>query len=94
MSEPTPGELEAEINYLQLTPLSDILANQLFVLFQLAAMYLGEIPARLGDAQLVIDIATSMINVGDERLGEHREIYRTALAEVQQAFVRASAVGN
>jgi len=94
MSEPTPDELEAEINYLQSTPLPDILANQLFVLFQLAAMYLGEIPARLGDAQLVIDIATSIIKVGDERLGEHHEIYRTALAEVQQAFVRASAVGN
>jgi hypothetical protein len=90
MSEPTAADLDAEITYLRSTPLADILANQLFVLFQIAAMYLGESPARLADAQLVIDIASSIIKTGDTRLGEHLEIYRTALAELQQAFVRAS----
>ena len=50
MSEPTPGDFESEIDYLRTTPVTDILANQLFVLFQIAAMYLGESPARLADS--------------------------------------------
>jgi hypothetical protein len=29
------------------------------------------------------------VNAGGERLGEHVELYRSALAEVQQAYVRA-----
>jgi hypothetical protein len=90
MSEPTPGELEAEINYLRTTPVTDILANQLFVLFQIAAMYLGETPARLSDAQLVIDVASAVIHTGGDRLGEHSAIYKSALTELQQAFVRAT----
>jgi len=94
MSEVNPSELEAEIDYLRTTPVTDIIANQLFVLFQIAAMYLGESPARLADAQLVIDVASSMITTGSTRLGEHGELYKTALAELQQAYVRASAASN
>ncbi len=91
MSEISPGEFDEEINYLRTTPITDILANQLFVLFQIAALYIGETPARLEEAQLVIDIASSIITTGEGRLGEHQTIYKNALAELQRAFVRASA---
>ena len=94
MSEPTPGDFESEIDYLRTTPVTDILANQLFVLFQIAAMYLGESPARLADAQLVIDVASAVISSGADRLGEHSDIYKSALSELQQAFVRASAANS
>lgn len=90
MSEPTPEDLEAEVNYLRTTPVADILANQLFVLFQIAAMYLAETPPRLNDAQLVIDVASAIIKSGDQRLGDHIHLYKNALAELQQAYVRAS----
>jgi hypothetical protein len=33
-----------------------------------------------------------MINAGGERLGEHVDLYRNALAEVQQVFVRATSL--
>lgn len=80
-----------EIAYLQATPVETILANHLFVLIQVAAFRLGETPPDLPAAQLVIDTIAAMLNATGERLGEHVELYRSALAEVQQAFVRAKA---
>ena len=35
-----------------------------------------------------------MVNAGGERLGEHVDLYRSALAELQQAYVRAVASTN
>ncbi|MGH3733219.1 MAG: hypothetical protein ACRDVC_07595 [Acidimicrobiales bacterium] len=78
-----------EIAFLKATPVEMILGNHLFVLFQVAALRLGETPPDLKAAQLVIDTVSAMVNAADERLGEHAELYRSALAEVQQAYVRA-----
>ena len=90
MSEPTEDFNEAdEIAYLRSTPVEGILANHLFVLFQVAALRLGETPPDLAAAQLVIDTVAAMIGAAGDRLGEHVDLYRNALAEVQQAFVRA-----
>jgi hypothetical protein len=72
------------------TPASTVLGNHFFVLLQLAAIQLSATPPNLSDAQLVIDTIAAMIQAGGERLGEHVELYRNALAEVQQLFVRAS----
>jgi hypothetical protein len=35
-----------------------------------------------------------MIKTGDERLGEHVDLYRNALAEVQQVYVRAASAAK
>ena len=79
-----------EIAYFRDTPVEVILANHIFVLLQVAAVQLAETPPQLAGAQLVIDTHAAMINAGGERLGEHVDLYRNALAEVQLVFVRAA----
>ncbi|MGA7834219.1 MAG: hypothetical protein WCA31_03340, partial [Acidimicrobiales bacterium] len=76
------------------TPVEVILANHLFVLLQVAALRLGENPPNLPAAQLVIDTVAAMVNAGGARLGEHVDLYRNALAEIQQAYVRAASSAN
>jgi hypothetical protein len=78
-----------EIAFLRATPVEAILGNHLFVLFQVAALRIADTPPNLEAAQLVIDTVAAMIGAGGERLGEHAELYRSALAELQQAYVRA-----
>lgn len=93
MSEETSGQPldeAAEVAFLRQTPAETILGNHLFVLLQLAALRLGESPPNLEAARLVIDATAAMVGAVGERLGEHAELYRRALAEVQQAYVRAS----
>lgn len=83
-----------EAAYLRDTPVETILGNHLFVLLQLAALRLADSPPNLSAAQLVIDTVAAMVNAGGERLGEHVDLYRSALAELQQAYVRAVASTN
>ena len=78
-----------EMAFLRETPVEMILGNHLFVLFQVAALRLAEVPPNLDAAQLVIDTVAAMIAATGERLGEYADLYRNALAEVQQAYVRA-----
>lgn len=87
--ESTFNESE-EIAYLRATPVETVLGNHLFVLLQLAAVHLASTPANLPAAQLVIDTIAAMLQAGGERLGEHLDLYRNALAEVQQVYVRAA----
>jgi len=77
-----------EIAYLHAAPVETILGNHLFVLLQVAALRLAETPPNLAAAELVIDTVRAMVNAGGDRLGEHVDLYRNALAEVQQAYVR------
>jgi hypothetical protein len=39
---------------------------------------------------LVIDTIAAMLQAGGSRLGEHADLYKNALAEVQQLYVRAA----
>jgi hypothetical protein len=79
-----------EIEQLRATPVELILGNYVFHLIQLAAVHLAATPAQLPQAQLTIDVVAAMLRAGDERLGENVELYRNALAEVQQLYVRAA----
>ena len=79
-----------EIKYFRETPVETVLGNHVFVLLQVAAVHLAETPPDLVGAQLVIDTVGAMLGAGGTRLGEHVELYRSALAEVQQVFVRAA----
>ena len=79
-----------EITYLRSTPVETVLGNHFFVLLQLAAVHLANTPPNLPAAQLVIDTVSAMLQAGGERLGEHVDLYRNAMAEVQQVYVRAT----
>lgn len=83
-------EIDQEIAFLRATPVEDLLGNHLFVLLQLGALRLRESPPQLDAAQLVIDVVAAMLSAADTRLGEHVALYRNALAELQQAYVRAA----
>jgi hypothetical protein len=90
MDEPEDLKDSEEIKYFRETPVETVLGNHIFVLLQVAAVHLAETPPDLAGAQLVIDTISAMINAGGNRLGEHVDLYRSALAEVQQVFVRAA----
>jgi hypothetical protein len=88
--EHSPVDESDEIAYLRSTPVETVLGNHFFVLLQLAALQLSLTPPNLPGAQLVIDTIAAMLQAGGERLGEHVALYRNALAEVQQLYVRAA----
>jgi hypothetical protein len=92
--ETSEHDFNEEVAYLHNTPVEVILANHLFVLLQVAALRLAETPPNLPAAQLVIDTTAAMVNAGGERLGEHVDLYRNAIAEIQQAYVRAVSTTN
>ena len=79
-----------ELAYLRETSVETVLGNHVFVLVQLAAMRLSMTPPDLQGAQLIIDTLGAIISTGGDRLGEHITLYRNALAEVQQVYVRAA----
>jgi len=81
---------ENELQYLLDTPADAILANHFFVLAHWAAAHLATTPPDLAGAQLVIDTMSAMLNAGGERLGPNAPLYRNAVAEIQQVFVRAA----
>lgn len=88
------ADAAAELDYLRKTPAEDLLAHHFFVLAQWAAVHLAATPADLSGAQLVIDVMGAVLDAGEERLGAHTPLYRSALAEIQQVFVRASLASN
>lgn len=79
-----------EIEWIRSTPVDVILGNHIFHMIQLAAVHLADTPTNLPAAQLAIDVVSAMIQAGGDRLGEHVGLYRSALAEVQQVYVRAA----
>jgi hypothetical protein len=90
--ERAPIDESDEIAYLRSTPVETVLGNHFFVLLQLAALQLSLTPPNLAGAQLVIDTIAAMLQAGGDRLGEHVALYRNALAEVQQLYVRAASI--
>ena len=90
---PPPSEGADEVDDIELlreTPVELILGNYIFHLIRLAAVHLAASPAQLAPAQLTIDVVAAILKAGDDRLGENVALYRSALAEVQQVYVRAA----
>ena len=87
-------DADAEIAFLRETAAADLLANHFFVLAQWAAVHLAASPADLAGAQLVIDAMAAMLAAGATRLGPNLNLYRSALSEIQQVYVRASQVAD
>lgn len=78
------------MTYLRTTPVDVILGNHIYVLVQLATVQLLDGPPNLANAQLVIDLVAAMLNTGGDRLGDNVSLYREALANLQQVYVRAA----
>ena len=93
MSEPddTDTGTDDELARLRATPVEEILGTYLFHLIQLAAVHLAATPPGLESARLCIDVVGAIVREGGDRLGAHVDLYRNALAEVQQVYVRAAA---
>jgi len=94
MEQSETFDAAAELEYLREVPAADLLANHFFVLAQWAAVHLALSPADLPGAQLVIDVMSAMLQAGGERLGSNAPLYRSALAEIQQVFVRAASAAS
>jgi len=95
MTDETPEfDADSEIAFLRETPAADLLANHFFVLAQWAAVHLASSPPDLVGAHLVIDVMAALLEAGGERLGANVSLYRNALAEIQQVYVRASQVAS
>ena len=92
--DPDNSQYEDGFEALRSTPVEDILGNHIFHLIQLSAVQLSGEPPQLDAAQLTIDVVAAMISTGGRRLGPHAELYRSALAEVQQVYVRAVAAAS
>ena len=92
MTDINAEETAEEIEFLRTTPIETVVASHIFRLIQVAAVHLASTPPQLAEARLSIDVVAAIIQAGDERLGEHLDLYRNALAEVQQVYVRAAAL--
>jgi hypothetical protein len=87
---PPDFDPQSELAYVRDTPADAILANHFFVLAHWSAVHLAQTPPDLTGAQLVIDTMSAMIEAGGDRLGANAVLYRSAVAEIQQVYVRAA----
>ena len=81
---------QEELELIRSTPVDVVIGNHIFHLIQLAAVHLASTPPGLEQASLVIDLVSAMVSAAGDRLGEHADLYKNAVAEVQQVYVRAA----
>jgi hypothetical protein len=81
---------QEELELIRATPVDVVIGNHIFHLIQLAAVHLAATPPGLEQASLVIDLVSAMVSTAGDRLGEHADLYKNAVAEVQQVYVRAA----
>ncbi|SRR5579875_51480 len=82
------AELEALRKQLAAAPAETVIANHCYGLFELAAVYLAERPAKLADARLAIDAFGYLVDGLGDRLGEPSAALRDALTQIRLAFVQ------
>lgn len=88
------AEAEALREELLAASVEDIVANHCFGLFQLAALHLDAKPPSLDKARLAIDALGGIVDTVGDRLGQHAETLRGALASIRLAFVELSKAGD
>ena len=74
------------------TPAEVVVANHCYGLFELAAIYLSQMPPMLFQARLAIDGLAHLINGLKGRLGEAEAALLESLAQLQLAFVQLEGV--
>ena len=72
-------------------PADVVVANHAIGLYELAAIHLGAIPPRLGDASLAIDAFACLVEGLGERLGPESPTLAMALSNIRLAFVQIKA---
>ena len=75
------------------TPVADIVANHAVGLWQLAIVHLApedESSPNLEEARLAIDAMATLVEGLGDRLGQHEEALRDALAQLRLVFVQVS----
>ena len=68
-----------------------VIANHCYGLFELAAVYLGEQPPRLGEAQFAIDALAGLLEATAGRMGDAGAPISEGLAQLRLAWVQISA---
>jgi hypothetical protein len=89
------AELAMAEQQLLATPVSDVIANHCYGLFQLGALHLGQQPPNLDESRTAIDALGAIVDVLGERLGENAETLREGLGQIRLAYVQiAGALGG
>lgn len=95
MTEEERAQLEAELvemmqarRRIAETPAPEMLANHLMRFFDLASIYLEADPPGFEDAATVIETVRAVLDGVGDRFGEHEELLRSALGQMQMAFVQ------
>ena len=85
-------EVEARLAELRVqlaqTPVSGIVAQVAYQLFEVAALHLSLQPPQLEQAQLGIDAMAGLVESLGDRLGEHAGPLREGLSQIRMAFVQ------
>jgi hypothetical protein len=68
-------------------PASEVVANHVMGLYELAAIHLSVDPPSLDDARLAIDAMVALVDGLSGRLGEHEPVLIEARTQLQMAFV-------
>jgi hypothetical protein len=75
-------------------PAEVVVANHVFGLFELAAIYLSQQPPLLVEAQLAIDAMGAIVDTLGPRLGDAEGQLKEGLAQLRLAFVELSAAAQ
>jgi hypothetical protein len=85
------AQVEAMRAELASTPVEVVVANHCYGLFELAAVYLSQVPPLLGQARLAIDALGCLVGGLDGRLGEAEETLKDGLSQLRLAYVQIDA---
>src|SRR5579862_389241 len=85
------AQLDELRRQLAASPAEDVIANHCYGLFELAAVYLSQVPPLLPQAQLAIDALGAVVDKLDDRLGEAAPTLKDAVAQVRLAYVQLHA---
>jgi hypothetical protein len=69
-------------------PVEVVVANHCYGLFELAAVYLSQVPPLLPQARLAIDALGALVAGLEGRLGDNEEQLREGLSQLRLAFVQ------
>jgi hypothetical protein len=70
------------------TPADVVIANHCYGLFELAAVYLSQVPPMLPKARLAIDAMTAVVEGLEGRLGESEPQLLEGLSQLRLAYVQ------
>ena len=70
------------------TPASEVVANHVMGIYELAAIHLSSQPPGLDAAEIAIDAMTAILSSLENRLGQNEAVLRDALQQIQMAYVQ------